>query len=197
MGNMDNITEIITISGIAVGLAMDAFAVSVASGSIFKELHIRHALRMAFFFGAFQAVMPLLGYAAGNTFAEHITNYDHWIAFGLLVLIGGKMIYEAFKIEEVEKKPQDPSSLVILLALSIATSIDALAVGVTLSLVTRHIYTAVILIGVITFALSYVGYEIGKKMGHFFENKIEILGGLILIAIGIKILASHMLAGYR
>ena len=194
---MDNITEIITISGIAVGLAMDAFAVSVASGSIFKELHIRHALRMAFFFGAFQAVMPLLGYAAGNTFAEHITNYDHWIAFGLLVLIGGKMIYEAFKIEEVEKKPQDPSSLVILLALSIATSIDALAVGVTLSLVTRHIYTAVILIGVITFALSYVGYEIGKKMGHFFENKIEILGGLILIAIGIKILASHMLAGYR
>ena len=192
---MDNIIEIITISGIAVGLAMDAFAVSVASGSVFKELHIRHALRMAFFFGAFQAIMPLLGYAAGNTFAEHIVTYDHWIAFGLLVAIGGKMIYESFKIEAVEKKPQDPSSLVVLLALSIATSIDALAVGVTLSLVTQHIYTSVILIGVITFALSYVGYEIGKKMGHFFENKIEILGGVILIAIGVKILVSHLLAG--
>ena len=190
---MDNIIEIVIISGIGVGLAMDAFAVSVASGSVFKELHIRHALRMAFFFGAFQAVMPLLGYAAGNTFAEHIVSFDHWIAFGLLVLIGGKMIYEAFKIEEVEKKPQNPSNLVVLVALSIATSIDALAVGVTLSVVTHHIYTSVILIGVITFALSYVGYEIGKKMGHFFENKIEILGGLILIAIGVKILISHLI----
>ena len=190
---MDNIIEIVTISGIAVGLAMDAFAVSVASGSIFKELHIRHALRMAFFFGAFQAVMPLLGYAAGNTFAEHIVSFDHWIAFGLLVLIGGKMIYEAFKIVEVEKKPQNPSNLVVLVALSIATSIDALAVGVTLSVVTHHIYAAVILIGVITFVLSYVGYEIGKKLGHFFENKIEILGGLILIAIGVKILISHLI----
>ncbi|MBL7214194.1 MAG: manganese efflux pump [Phycisphaerae bacterium] len=186
--------EIITITGIAVGLAMDAFAVSVVSGSVFKELHIRYALRMAFFFGAFQAIMPLLGYLAGNAFAEYIVNYDHWIAFGLLVLIGGKMIYEAFKIKAVEKTPQNPSNLIVLVALSIATSIDALAVGVTLSLVTHHIYAAVILIGAVTFALSYIGYEIGKKMGHFFENKIEILGGLILIAIGLKILIAHILA---
>ena len=185
--------EIITISGIAVGLAMDAFAVSVASGSVFKELHLRYAIRMALFFGIFQAIMPLLGYAAGNTLAVYIVNFDHWIAFGLLVLIGGKMIYEAFKIEDVEKKPRDPSNFIVLLALSIATSIDALAVGITLSLVTRHVYMAVILIGVITFVLSYVGYEIGKKLGHFFENKIEILGGLILIAIGIKILIKHLI----
>lgn len=173
---------------------MDTFAISIANGSVFKELHIRHALRMAFFFGAFQAVMPLLGYAAGNTLSGYIQDYDHWVAFGLLVVIGGKMVYEAFKIEAVEKKPQDPSSLVVLLALSVATSIDALAVGITLSLVTHHIYAAVVLIGAITFVLSYLGYEIGKKIGHFFENKIEILGGLILVAIGAKILISHLMA---
>ena len=101
---MDNIIEILTVSGIAVGLAMDAFAVSVACGSVFKELHIRHALRMAFFFGAFQAIMPLLGYAAGNTLSEYIIEYDHWIAFVLLSLIGGKMIYEAFKIRASRRK---------------------------------------------------------------------------------------------
>ena len=189
---MNNIIEVMTICGIAVGLAMDAFAVSVASGSVFKELHIRHALRMAFFFGAFQAVMPLLGYAAGQTFADYIENYDHWVASVLLTLIGGKMIYEAFTIEAVEKKPQDPSNLLVLLMLSIATSIDAMAVGITLSLVTGHIFAAVIIIGIVTFGLSYAGYAIGKRIGHFFENKIEILGGLILLAIGLKILITHL-----
>ncbi len=191
---MDNLIEIITITGIAVGLAMDAFAVSIVSGSIFKELHIRHALRMAFFFGAFQAIMPLIGYATGQTFACRMAAWDHWIAFGLLGAIGGKMIYEAFKIKEAESKPRDPSSLIVLLVLSIATSIDALAVGITLSLVTQAIGIAVAVIGVITFGLSYAGYEIGKRVGHFFENKIEILGGLILIAIGAKILITHLLA---
>ncbi|MHC5173623.1 MAG: manganese efflux pump MntP, partial [Planctomycetota bacterium] len=129
--DMDHLIQIITVNGIAAGLAMDAFAVSVVSGAIFKELHIRHALRMAFFFGA---VMPLLGYAAGNTFGEYIVSIDHWIAFALLVGIGGKMIYESFKIRELEKKPRVPSNLITLLALSIATSIDALAVGFTLTL---------------------------------------------------------------
>ena len=190
---MNHIFEIITISGIAVGLAMDAFAISIVSGSAFKNMCVRCALRMAFFFGAFQAVMPLLGYLAGNTFAGHIVKFDHWVAFGLLILIGGKMIYEGFKIETVGKKAQDPSCPVTLVMLSIATSIDALAVGVTLSLITQHIYIAVIVIGIITFVLSYIGYEIGKRMGHFFENKIEILGGLILIAIGAKILISHLI----
>ena len=185
--------ELISIIGIAVGLAMDAFAVSVVSGSVFKELRVRYALRMAFFFGAFQAVMPLIGYAAGQSFACRMAAWDHWIAFGLLIVIGGKMIYEAFKIEEVEQKPKDPSNLAVLVALSIATSIDALAVGITLSLVTQAIGLAVILIGVITFALSYAGYEIGRRMGHFFENKIECIGGLILIIIGLKILLSHLL----
>lgn len=189
---MNNIVEFITVTAIAIGLAMDAFAISIVSGSAFKEMCVRCALRMAFFFGAFQAIMPLLGYLAGNTLAAYIGSYDHWIAFGLLVLIGGKMIYESFKIEEVEKKA-DPSCPVTLVILSIATSIDALAVGVTLSLITQHIYAAVIVIGVITFILSYIGYVIGKRLGHFFENRIEIVGGLILIAIGAKILISHLL----
>jgi putative Mn2+ efflux pump MntP len=189
----DHIIQIITVHGIGAGLAMDAFAVSIICGSIFKELHIRYALRMAFFFGAFQAIMPLLGYAAGNTFAGHITSIDHWIAFTLLVGIGGKMIYESYKIRELENKPHDPSNLIALLALSIATSIDALAVGITLTLITSYIFRAVVTIGLITFAISYVGYEIGKRIGHFFENKIETAGGLILIGIGVKILITHLI----
>jgi len=186
------VLEWITICGIGFGLAMDAFAVSVVIGSVFKELRIRHAVRMAFFFGGFQALMPLLGYAAGSTLTGFVNRWDHWLAFGLLTAIGSKMIYEAAKIEAVEKRPQDPSNIVILFALSIATSIDALAVGVTLSLVTTHIAEAVLLIGLITFGMSYTGYELGKRIGHFFENKIEILGGLILIIIGLKILLTHL-----
>jgi len=186
--------ELLTIFAIGVSLAMDAFAVSVVCGAVFGRLHILHALRMALFFGAFQSLMPLLGYAAGKTFEGFIGIYDHWVAFVLLTVVGGKMIYEAFKIEEFEKRPADPASLPALLVLSLATSIDALAVGFTLSLVTRSIALAVILIGVITFVLSYAGYRIGKRFGHFFENKIEILGGVILIAIGAKILIQHLLA---
>jgi putative Mn2+ efflux pump MntP len=184
--------EIIIISGIAVGLAMDALAVSIVSGSVFKELHIGHGLRMALSFGGFQALMPLLGWSAGKGLQQWISPFDHWIAFILLALIGGKMILEAFKIEKVEKRPPDPSKLSILLILSIATSIDALAVGFTLSLVTEHIVQAVLLIGLITFLISYTGWEIGRRIGHFFEFKIEIAGGLILIAIGAKILIQHL-----
>lgn len=171
---------------------MDAFAISVVSGSVYKTMCVRCALRMAFFFGAFQAFMPLLGYLAGTTLAAHFEHYDHWIAFGLLSVIGSKMIFEAFKIEDIEKSAKDPSCPVTLVMLSIATSIDALAVGVTLSLLTQHLIAAVILIGMITFVLSFIGYKIGKRFGHFFENKIEIIGGLILIAIGVKILITHL-----
>lgn len=174
---------------------MDAFAVSIVSGAVFKEFQVRHALRMAFFFGAFQGLMPLLGYAAGNTFADHIISIDHWIAFALLVGIGGKMIYEGFKIRDLEKKPSVPANMIALLALSIATSIDALAVGFTLTLITDYIFRAVVTIGVVTFVISYIGYELGKRFGHFFENKIEILGGIILILIGMKILIFHLIKG--
>ena len=184
--------ELIILCGLAVGLAMDAFAVSVVSGSIFTELHVGHGLRMALFFGAFQAMMPLLGWTAGANFASWFEAWDHWIAFVLLSAIGGKMILEAIKIKVVEKKPPDPSKLGVLLMLSIATSIDALAVGFTLSLITENILYAVSLIGFLTFVISYIGWEIGQRIGHFFEIRIEILGGLILIGIGFKILIQHL-----
>jgi putative Mn2+ efflux pump MntP len=184
---MDSLTIII----IAVGLAMDAFVVSIVSGSAYKQLRIRHALRMAVFFGAFQAFMPLIGSLAGLTLREHIAHYDHWIAFGLLAAVGGKMIYESLKIKSIEENP-DPSNILVLLVLSVATSIDALAVGVTLSLIAGSIIVAAILIGLITFVLSYIGVYIGKRFGHLFESKIEALGGVILIGIGIKILIEHL-----
>ena len=176
---------------IAVGLAMDAFAVSIVSGSAYKQLHVKHVLRMAAFFGGFQAFMPLIGSMAGLSLKGYITGCDHWIAFCLLSAVGAKMIYESFKIKSVEENP-DPSNIFVLLALSVATSIDALVIGITLSLITASIGLAVTIIGLITFVLSYLGVVIGKRFGHFFENKIEIFGGLILIAIGAKILIGHL-----
>jgi len=184
---MDSLTIVI----IAVGLAMDAFVVSIVSGSAYKQLHIKHALRMALFFGAFQAFMPLIGSLAGMTLKEYIEHCDHWIAFGLLAAVGGKMIYESLKIKSVEENP-DPSNIFVLLVLSVATSIDALAVGITLSLIAGSIVIAVIIIGLITFVLSYLGVYIGKRFGHFFESKMEAVGGIILIGIGTKVLIEHL-----
>ena len=184
---MDSLTIVI----IAVGLAMDAFVVSIVSGSAYRQLHVKHALRMALFFGAFQAFMPLIGSLAGLTLREYIAHYDHWIAFGLLGAVGGKMIYESLKIKSVEENP-DPSNIFVLLVLSVATSIDALAVGITLSLIAGSIVVAVIIIGLITFILSYLGVYIGKRFGHFFESKMEALGGIILIGIGTKVLIEHL-----
>jgi putative Mn2+ efflux pump MntP len=171
---------------------MDAFAVSIVAGSVYRQLRVRHALRMALFFGAFQAAMPLVGSLAGLGLKTYLNPYDHWIAFGRLAFVGCKMIYEAFAIESAEKN-LDPSNLMVLLALSIATSIDALAVGVTLSLLTSSVAFAVVVIGLITFGLSYAGVVIGKRFGHFCESRIEVLGGLVLIGIGIRILLAHLL----
>lgn len=184
--------DIVTIIVIALGLAMDAFAVSIVSGSAYKRLEIKHALRIALFFGGFQALMPLIGSLAGLTVKDYIADYDHWIAFGLLTAVGGKMIYESFKIKAARGN-FDPSNILTLLVLAVATSIDALAVGITLSLITTSIALAVTVIGLVTFALSYLGVFIGKKVGHFFESKIEALGGLTLIAIALKILLQHTL----
>lgn len=182
--------EYFTILIVALGLAMDAFAVSIASGAAYKQLKVRHTLQMAVFFGGFQAFMPLIGALAGLSFRNYITEFDHWVAFAILIGIGGKMVYESFKIKQTQKE-YSPSNILVLLALSVATSIDALAVGVTLSLITASIVKAVLVIGLVTFILSYVGVQIGKKFGHFFENKIEALGGLVLIALGVKILLEH------
>ncbi len=184
--------DLVTIIVIAVGLAMDAFAVSIVSGSVYQKLHVRHALRMAVFFGGFQAFMPLIGSLVGMSVKDYIADYDHWVAFGLLAAVGGKMIYESFKIKSAEKN-FDPSNVLVLLVLSLATSIDALEIGITLSLIVSSIAIAVIIIGLITFVLSYLGVCIGKIFGHFFENKIKAFGGLVLVGIGLKILFEHLL----
>lgn len=186
--------ELLTIIIIGLALAMDAFAVSVATGAGYRQLKIRHAIRMALFFGGFQAMMPLVGWLAGMTFREKIRACDHWVAFGILLVIGARMIYESFKIDRAAN-PANPANLAVLLTLAVATSIDALAVGITLSLITDSVAAAVIIIGLITFTLSWLGCFIGKRIGHLFENKIEIIGGCILIAIGIKILVEHIITG--
>jgi len=182
--------EIITVIIIAFSLAMDAFAVSVAAGAAYKNLKQFHLLRMAVFFGFFQAAMPVIGHLTGLAFKSVIVRYDHWIAFALLAGIGIKMIHDAHRHEEEE--PPNPAGLIVLITLALATSIDALAVGITLNLITDHIILAVLAIGIITFLLSVIGCEAGKKIGHIFENKIEIAAGCVLIGLGLKILIQHL-----
>lgn len=182
--------DIITILFVALGLAMDAFAVSVTSGFTIKYLRIQHALWLAAFFGLFQAIMPVVGWLAGIGLRDIISGIDHWIAFGLLSMIGFKMIFESTRMNPDKKL--DPLNIYVILILSIATSIDALAVGLTLSILDISIINPAIIIGVITFMLSFIGVYIGDRFGHFFESKIEVIGGLILIGIGIKILIEHL-----
>jgi len=183
--------DTISIIFIAFGLAMDAFAVSITSGLTIKHLKINHALTIAIFFGSFQSIMPLIGWSAGLGFRNYISGFDHWIAFGLLGIVGCKMIYESSKME-VNNKKIDPLNVYVLLMLSIATSIDALAVGLSLSFLNLSIILPAIIIGMITFLLSIFGVYFGNRFGHYFEKKIEIIGGLILIGIGIRILIGHL-----
>ncbi|MBI4744030.1 MAG: manganese efflux pump [Actinobacteria bacterium] len=183
--------DIITILFIAVGLSMDAFAVSVTSGFTIKNLKTNHAFKIAVSFGLFQAIMPTIGWLAGLSLRDFISNIDHWIAFGLLSAIGFKMIFESVTMKS-EDKEINPLNIYVLLVLSIATSIDALAVGLSLSFLKIFIITPVIMIGTVTFLFSFAGVFIGNKFGHFFENKIELAGGLILIVIGVKILIEHL-----
>lgn len=184
--------DYITLFGIAVGLAMDAFAVSIASGVTLKCFRVRYATRVALFFGVFQAVMPVIGWLAGMHVSTFFKAIDHWIAFGLLFFIGGKMIYESTIMEKTEKTC-DPRNLLILTGLALATSIDALAVGFSFSLLNVSIWMPVIVIGVVTFVLSFIGVIIGTRFGTLFERKIELVGGVCLIGIGVKILLEHLL----
>ncbi len=185
--------NLLTIMLIALSLAMDAFAVSISSGVSIKKQRFNHALRIALFFGAFQAIMPLIGWLTGLKLKDFISGFDHWVAFGLLFFIGLKMIYESTKLE-VEKK-DGPPSIYLLLLLSIATSIDALAIGFSFALLEVSIITPILIIGTITFILSFLGVLVGNKIGHLFESKMEFIGGLVIIFIGFKILIEH-LAGY-
>jgi putative Mn2+ efflux pump MntP len=179
-----------TVFFIAVGLAMDAFAVSITSGLTVRPFRLGFAFKIAFLFGLFQALMPVLGWLAGLSFRSLISGFDHWIAFGLLAFIGGKMVFEGFSDGSATKE-RNFLSLYILLVLAVATSIDALAVGLSFALLKTSIVFPAVVIGVVTFVISSVGVLIGSRFGHHFENKAEILGGLILIGIGIKIVIEH------
>lgn len=182
---------------IALGLSMDAFAVAVASGATMKRLHIPDALKMGLFFGGFQALMPVIGWLAGLSMKNFIGGVDHWIAFALLSAVGGKMLYEALQLKKEEECDENgpktcPFDTGTLTVLAIATSIDALAVGLTFSMLRVSIAAPVLVIGLVTFALSVLGVRLGTAGGHFFEHKMEAAGGTVLILIGLKILVSHL-----
>ena len=175
---------------LAVGLSMDAFAVSICKGLAMKQIKFKHMLIVGLWFGGFQALMPLIGYFLGIQFETYITAYDHWIAFILLAFIGGNMIKEALSNEE---ETADASLAVkIMLVLAIATSIDALALGVTFAFLQVNIWEAVSFIGVVTFLFSVAGLKIGNVFGTKYKSKAEFVGGVILILLGIKILLEHL-----
>ncbi|HII03041.1 TPA: manganese efflux pump MntP family protein [Methanosarcinaceae archaeon] len=176
---------------LALGLAMDAFAVSVSSGSTVRPFRLNDALKMAVFFGGFQAFMPVLGWVGGSAVSGFLSEYAPWIAFSLLAFIGGKMIHEALYGDPDGKVSSLSYSVLFLLA--VATSIDALAVGISFAFLDTPILEPVIIIGCVTFFMSFWGAILGHRIGHFFESEVEILGGLILIALGVKILAEHLL----
>ena len=174
----------------AVGLSMDAFAVSICKGLALKKINLRKACLVGLWFGGFQALMPLLGYLLGSQFKQSVEAIDHWIAFALLFLIGINMIKEALSKEE--EKADDSLSVRTMFLLAVATSIDALAVGVTYAFLQVNIIPAVSFIGIITFALSAIGVKVGNVFGVKYKSKAELTGGVILILIGIRILTEHL-----
>ena len=176
---------------ISVSMAMDAFAVCLAAGALQETQGPRPAFRLSFHFGLFQFVMPVIGWLAGETIEPYIRNYDHWIAFVLLAFVGGRMIYSAFFARE-EGARNDPSRGWTLVLLSIAVSIDALAVGLSLGVLGILVWYPAIVIGVVTSLLSLAGLRAGRVFGNKFGKPVEIIGGLVLIGIGLRILLSHL-----
>ena len=175
---------------LAIGLSMDAFAVAICKGLSMQQFNQKHAAIIALYFGAFQALMPAIGYLLGSRFQQSITAYDHWIAFILLALIGGNMVKESFDHETETSSPSIHFKEMLILA--IATSIDALAVGVTFAFLQVSLIPAVSAIGIITFVISVLGVKIGNVFGMKYKSKAEFAGGVILILIGGKILIEHL-----
>ena len=176
---------------LAVGVSMDAFAVSIGKGLSTKRVTLREVLTVGLWFGGFQALMPVIGYYLGFSFADLVEKIDHWIAFGLLALIGINMIREA--VGKGEEGPSDASfGFRSMLVLAIATSIDALAIGVSFAFLQTPLWSSILIIGITTFLFSALGLLIGKKVGDRFHKGAEIFGGLILITIGLKILIEHL-----
>ncbi len=174
---------------IALGLAMDAFAIAIAIGGTICGNGIKEALIVGLSFGLFQAIMPVVGWLAGRTVAQYISMFDHWVVFGILAFIGVKMIIESFQLQKENKISFCTRTIVLL---SFATSIDALAVGLTFSFLRISIILTVFIIGVVTFFLSTTGVLFGVKTRHLYEEKFEFAGGLLLVGIGLKILLEHL-----
>lgn len=182
--------DVLEILLIAVGLAMDAFAVSVCKGLSMKKMSWNKAIIVGLYFGIFQGLMPVIGFLLGTSFASLVIQIDHWIAFVLLGFIGGNMLKEAFSNKSENRN--DNVDFKTMIVLAIATSIDALAIGITFAFLKVNLILSVLMIGIITFILSIIGVKIGNKFGDRYERKAEMAGGLILILMGIKILLEHL-----
>jgi len=184
--------EILSLFLIAVSLSMDAFAIAVTSGILERDASLGKILKLAFFFGFFQFAMPLLGYLLGVSVIDYIQTVDHWVAFGLLAFLGGRMVLESQK-EEEDAHIADPFSTKTLLVMAVATSIDALAVGVSFAMAgMKNIFSSCLCIGVVTFLLSAIGVRLGERVGELFKKGAALLGGVCLITIGLKILLEHI-----
>jgi len=183
--------DLISILLIAVALAMDAFAVSITGGVCSLKMKVGEALKFGLYFGTFQFFMPVAGWALSLGFREFIEGYDHWVAFGLLCIIGIRMIVASFR--KGEEKTFNMTSFKNMLMLAVATSIDALAVGVSFAFLRIFVVFPAAIIGVVAFLFSFIGYYIGCRTGKLFGNRIELAGGIILIGIGVKILAEHVI----
>ena len=182
---------LLTIFLIAVSLSFDTFAVSVSSGLALPKINFRNAVRIAFILAFFQALMPVIGWLAGTGFSSLIKDWDHWIAFILLALLGGKMIYESLT-NGTEERNFNPLDLKVCILMAIATSIDALVVGVSFAFLDFKIVVSTLMIGLVTFIVSLLGIFFGRKVGVRLGRRMEVLGGVILIGIGLKILLEHL-----
>jgi putative Mn2+ efflux pump MntP len=182
----------ITIFGIAVALAMDAFAVALAAGAVIPTLTGRHLFRFGFHFGLFQSLMPIIGWLVGMALQKWISAYDHWIAFILLAIVGGRMIREAFD-EKEDKEVSDPTRGITMVILSVATSIDALAVGLSLAMLKVSVWLPAAVIGVVAAGLTVLGMLLGRRLGGNWGKRVEVCGGIVLCGIGLKILLEHTL----
>ena len=185
--------KFVNISAIAVALAMDAFAVAISTGVILKDVTFRQTFRLSWHFGLFQAMMPVIGWSAGLSVRPYIELWDHWVAFGLLAFVAVNMFREAFGQNKEEREQRDPTRGIRLVMLSVATSIDALAVGFSLSILNVSIWTPVLIIGIVAGVFTIIGLQIGKRIGSAMRLSLyaEMVGGIVLMIIGIKILHEH------
>jgi putative Mn2+ efflux pump MntP len=184
--------EVLFILGIAFGLSMDAFAVAIGTGLRLGRVSGRQTFRLAFHFGLFQSGMPLAGWLAGVTIVEWIAAFDHWVAFAMLAFVGGKMIFDSFRHEEGQESPRDPTRGGSLVLLSVATSVDALAVGLSLGLLDSPVLIPALVIGLVCSGVTAAGLHLGRRLGTAFGERMEALGGAVLVAIGLKILIEHL-----